>query len=66
MEELPTADLSEDRAVIWDKNDANDVFSSGWYGDLKSGNLELALIEGALLLEKGKINIVKGKKKYQE
>lgn len=57
------AELQEERVIIWDKNEANEIFESGWYGDFLEDRLELSLIEAALLLERQKIDIVKGKKK---
>jgi len=57
------AELQEDRAIIWDKKDAKELFESGWYGELFEDRLELALVEAALLLERKKIEIKKGRKK---
>jgi len=57
------AEVIENRVIIWDKNDAHKIFESGWYGELFEDRLELSFIEAALLLERKKIEIVKGKKK---
>lgn len=61
-EKIYKGELEEDRVIIWDK-DAKEVFENGWYGELFEDRLELALTEAMLLLERGKIEIVKGKKK---
>src|SRR3990170_8252535 len=63
MENIPKAELEGERAIIWDKEEANNVFNSGWYGEFEGEKLELALVEAALLLERQKIEILKGKKK---
>ncbi len=52
------AELIKDRIVIFDKRDADSIFNSGWYGKLKEGRLELALVEACLLLEREKIKII--------
>ena len=57
------AELQKDRVIIWDKKDANEIFESGWYGELHNDRLELALVEAALLLERKKIQVKKDKKK---
>ncbi len=57
------AELQEDRVIIWDKKDANEIFESGWFGELLEDRLELALVEAALLLERKRIQIKKDKKK---
>lgn len=57
------AELLEDKVVIWDKEDAKEIFESGWYGDLFKDRLELALVEAALLLEREKIGIKRKRKK---
>ena len=65
---MAKAELQEERVVIWDKDAANEIFESGWYGDFSEDRLELSLIEAALLLERQKIEIAKNKKKmsFQE
>jgi len=62
-EKVWKAELAEEKVIIWDKEGAKDIFENGWYGELFEDRLELALVEAALLLERGKIEIVKGKKK---
>jgi tRNA-intron endonuclease len=61
-EKIYKGELEEDRVIIWDK-DAKEVFENGWYGELFEDRLELALVEAMLLLERKKIEIIKGKKK---
>ena len=63
MENIPKAELEGERAIIWDKEEANNIFNNGWYGEFEGEKLELALVEAALLLEREKIEILKGKKK---
>jgi tRNA-intron endonuclease len=63
MEETVKAELNEEKVIIWDKEAANNIFNNGWYGELLEDRLELALVEAALLMERQKIEIVKGKKK---
>lgn len=62
-EKIWKAELVEDKIIIWDKDGAKEIFENGWYGELLEDRLELALVEAMLLLERGKIEIVKGKKK---
>jgi len=57
------AELQEDRVMIWDKKDANEIFESGWFGKLLEDRLELALVEAVLLLERKRIQIKKDRKK---
>ena len=61
-EKIWKAELTEDRVIVWDKEGAQELFENGWYGDLEGERLELALVEAMLLLERNKIEIVKGKK----
>jgi len=56
------AELVEDRVTISDK-EAKQLFENGWFGELLEDRLELALVEAMLLIERGKIEIVKTKKK---
>jgi tRNA-intron endonuclease len=57
------AELDEERVFIWDTEGAKKLFEEGWYGELSENKLELALVEAMLLSERGKIEIVKAKKK---
>ena len=57
------ADLIEDKVIVWNKDGARQIFDLGWYGDLSEDRIELSIIEAALLLERGKIEISKNKKK---
>ncbi len=61
-EKIYRAELIGEKIIIWDKEDANNIFNNGWYGELLEDRLELALVEAALLLERKKIEIAKGKK----
>ena len=62
-EKVFKAELAEEKVIIWDKEGANQIFDSGWYGELLEDRLELALVEAMLLLERGKIEIKSKKKK---
>jgi tRNA-intron endonuclease len=57
------AELVEDRIIISDVGNAKELFENGWFGELLEDRLELALVEAMLLLERGKIEILKTKKK---
>ena len=62
-EKVWKAELVEDKVIIWDIEGAKQIFENGWYGELLEDRLELALVEASLLLERGKIEILKTKKK---
>ena len=62
-EKVYKSELSGEKVIIWDKVGANQIFDSGWYGELLEDRLELALVETMLLLERGKIEIKNKKKK---
>jgi tRNA-intron endonuclease len=51
------AALLKDTVLIGDPS-GKELYESGWYGDLKGDKVELALIEAALLSERGKIEVV--------
>ena len=53
----------ENRVIVWDKKDAQRIFQSGWLGEIVDERLEISLLEAALLIEKGRLEIKKGKKK---
>ncbi|MFH0929593.1 MAG: tRNA-intron lyase [Candidatus Aenigmatarchaeota archaeon] len=57
------AELQDNRAVIWNRDDANRLFNEGWYGELFDDRLELSLVEATFLLDKDKIDIKKDGKK---
>lgn len=63
-EKVFKAELNEEKVIVWDKEGAKQIFESGWYGELLENRLELALVEAMLLLERGKIEIAKKKKKF--
>lgn len=52
------ARLAEDKVFVWDREEAKNIFENDYYGKLKEDRLELALIEAALLLEKGRIELL--------
>jgi len=62
-EKVWKAEIAEEKVIVWDKEGGKNIFEDGWYGELFEDRLELALVEAMLLLERGKIEIVKGKKK---
>lgn len=62
-DKIPKAELEENRLVVWGKEEANQLFNDGWFGELFDDRLELSLIEGTFLLERKKIEIRKDKKK---
>ncbi len=64
---MKKAELFNDRVIIWEAEKSKDIFEDESFGRLKENRLELALIEAALLLENGKIQIYnKGKKISQK
>lgn len=62
-ERIFKGELSEDKVIVWGKEDSSSLFDSGWYGELLEDRLELALVEAMLLAERGKLEVLKGKKK---
>jgi tRNA-intron endonuclease len=60
---IPKAELEDNRVVIWNKDDAAQLFNDGWFGELFDNRLELSLVEATFLLERKKIEIRKGGKK---
>ncbi len=49
--------ISEDRAIIWDRENGRKIFEEEFYGKWREDRLELALVEAALMLENGVIEI---------
>ncbi|MBN2202914.1 MAG: tRNA-intron lyase [Candidatus Aenigmarchaeota archaeon] len=60
---IAKAELSENKSVVWNKDDANRLFNESWFGELIEDGLELSLVETAFLLEKGRIELFENKKK---
>ena len=60
---IAKAELEDNKAFVWDKNDATRLFNDGWFGELVDNHLELSLVEATFLLERGKIEIKKDRKK---
>lgn len=58
------ARLAEDKVFVWDREAAKNIFETDFYGKLKEDRLELALIEAALLLEKGRIEVFDNGKSF--
>lgn len=68
-----TAELVEDRIVVWDPNEGSELYRLGYYGKPvgiskpKTAEfdtpLNIDLIEGLYLLEKGLVRVVRGPKK---
>lgn len=52
------ANLAEDRVIIWNKEEGEEIFEKNYCGKLIGNRLELALIEATLLLEKKEIKII--------
>lgn len=49
--------LGTDRALVIDQGDASRLWNKGCFGELKSGQLELSLIEALFLIEIGKLRV---------
>jgi tRNA-intron endonuclease, archaea type len=62
-EKVFKAELVEEKVIVWNKDGAKQIFDLGWYGDFLENRIELSLVEAALLLERGRIEISKNKKK---
>ncbi len=70
-----SAELLEDRLVVWDSNEGSELFGLGFYGKPVGipkpktakfdAPLNIDLIEGLYLLEKGLINVYEGPKRRQ-
>ncbi len=60
----PLGEVVENKIIIWDKEEANNVYDNGNYGKITDeGHNELSLIEGIYLLEKDKIDVKNNAKK---
>jgi tRNA-intron endonuclease len=62
-DKIPKAELEENRAIVWNKEEGKRLFEDGWFGELFDDRLELSLVETTFLLEKKKIEIRKDGKK---
>jgi len=60
---VANGELFENKVIIWDTKNSQRVFQNGWFGEILDDRLELSLLEAGLLLEKGRIEIKKGKTK---
>ncbi|MFQ6009608.1 MAG: tRNA-intron lyase [Candidatus Aenigmatarchaeota archaeon] len=60
------AQLAEDRVIVWEKKAAEKLYGEGTFGKMRNEKLELALIEAAYLVDKGKIKIVEDRKKIDK
>jgi len=56
-------ELINDRVFVFDEASAQNLFNTGWYGNISKKGLELSLIEAALLYEREKLEIYEKKKK---
>lgn len=53
----PKGKLTENKVVIWNKKEAEEVFDNGNYGKMIEDKNELSLVEGIYLLEKDKLKV---------
>jgi tRNA-intron endonuclease len=60
---MTSAELVENKVLIFDEPEAQHIFNTGWYGIIGNNRLELSLIEAAYLCERQKIEIHKAQKK---
>lgn len=65
-EEIFKGELTENRIIIWDKSQANQIYDQGYYGKVIEDRNELALTEALFLVEKGKLIVVKDKKEVEK
>lgn len=54
------AELTEGRAVVWDRAAGQKIFEEEYFGKWREDRLELALVEAMLLLEQGRISVKDG------
>lgn len=57
------AELIGDKVFVYDEAEAQNIFGTGWYGNISKTGLELSLIEATLLYERQRIEIHQKKKK---
>ena len=57
--------LVGDRLITEDKNESHNLYDQSRYGEISDSKLQYSLVEGLYLLEKGKIDIMDGKKKIK-
>jgi tRNA-intron endonuclease, archaea type len=55
--------LADEKIITEDSDAARDLFNQSRYGTLVETKVELSLIEGLYLIEKGKLEVVDGKNK---
>jgi len=53
----------EDKKVVVKDEEGKEYFNKGWYGNIKSGNLELSHVEALLLQERGRLEVFLENKK---
>src|SRR3989344_1951002 len=54
--------LVGERLIAEDKNEAHNLYDQSRYGEIKDNKVQYSLVEGLYLLEKGRIDILEGKK----
>lgn len=55
-------DLIGERLIAEDKDEAHNLYDQSRYGEIKDNKIQYSFVEGAYLLEKGRINILEGDK----
>ncbi len=56
-------DLVGERLIAEDKQEAHNLYDQSRYGEIKDNKVQYSLVEGLYLLEKGRVDIIDGKKK---
>ena len=54
--------LVGERLIAEDKNESHNLYDQSRYGEIKDNKVQYSLVEGLYLLEKGRIDILEGKK----
>ncbi len=62
-EKVFKGELTDDKVIVWGRDEANQIFDNGWFGELLDDRLELSLVETMLLMDREKLQVLKGKKK---
>jgi tRNA-intron endonuclease len=57
--------LVGDRLIAEDKHEAHNLYDQSRYGEIRDNKIQYSLVEALYLLEKGRIEILEGKKKVK-
>ena len=57
--------LVGERLIAEDKNEAHNLYDQSRYGEIKNNKMQYSFVEALYLLEKGRVDILDGKKKIK-